>query len=429
MLQKIDLTLNSKNLDRKIVDKIKEKIEDEREFPVKNYTDSFFRRRILVTMGKLKIKELKDFLNAINDSEDNLTLLVKELSINVTQFFRNQSLWNYLEKELFPKILKNKIEKKEFLKIWIAGTATGQEPYSIAILIDNILKKDIRNLKIEISGVDLSEKALIRLRKGIYVENELEGVSQNIKEQYFKNVGLNEDGYIQYQIIDEIRQMVSVKKMDLFSGEFPKERDVIFCRNVVIYFNKEHKRILFKKFIDSLRIGGYLIIGMSETMPMVFKNLVYMTKLKQRVYQKKEPNKIYKKRREGLRNNSNGDDKFTEFSELYDEKIEIERQSKYDPYQKKIVDLFCNTIIRFVEIKESVLRGFIIRSFREWKENNNITTKDFLELSPKKQINTVNEIYSILKIQLKRVRKGEIYEEIIKGIDSAKEYYKKYLEL
>ncbi|MHA1730067.1 MAG: CheR family methyltransferase [Promethearchaeota archaeon] len=412
-------------LEKELVNEIKLILEQENRFPVKNYTDNFFRRRILVSMGKLRIKKLSDYITTLKSDKSTITYLIKELSINVTQFFRDASLWEYFSKELFPEIIKQKIKKKKkTLQIWCAGTASGQEPYSIAIIIHQILKCFNTQIKIDISGVDISEKALNYTKRGKYTSKEMEGVSNSIRMEYFKH-DLEDDSY---EVIDEIKKWISVKKLDLFSDTFPKNMDIIFCRNVIIYFNRELKRKLIQRFRNSLKIGGYLVIGMSESMSTEFRSTFRMVRLNERIFQKISPNSLPKKKvinnlkNKSSKNTENSSFKTRKFKDILEKMEEMPEDSKFNPLQKKLVAIFSVSLLKYYNVKENVLRGFIIRVFRDWSKKRNLTLVDFVKLPINEQMDEAKIIYENIGQKLLIINKKNSVD-----INSAKKSALKYL--
>ncbi len=391
-------------LDDDLIEEMKKILEFNYNFSVRNYTDKFFRRRVRVAIKKKNLS-LKEYTEQMQRNKLVADVLIKELSINVTQFFRNSSLWEFIQGDLFPQIINKKIKDNETLRIWSAGTATGQEPYSIAISIHKILKSMNKSLDVDISGVDISNKALTYLRKGFYQYYEIEGVSDSILKEYFIHNERNKT----YEVIDEIKKMVSVSKMDLFAGEFPKERDIIFCRNVVIYFNRELKDKLYKRFSDSLKIGGYFIMGMSETLPLKYKKTLKLVSLPLRIHVKLP--KDAKKKIE-IENSNN--------IEIRNKIMQPKRTSStYDPFKKEIVDIVSNSINEYLNVKKPVIRGFIGRSVDEWKKQTKKTTEDFLNIPPGEGYNEFKAFFDLIKWKWKRVNPKSEWGSIDHGFENA----------
>src|SRR5690606_29064959 len=137
---------------------------------------------------------------------------------------------------------------------WSAGCSTGEEPYSLAMMV----KENRWNLSEKIFATDIDREVLAKAAKGAYAERALEGVSVNSKNKYFNKI---DDGY---EIKDEIKNMVNFQQHNLLRDAFPRDFDLILCRNVVIYFTEETKDKLYRNFTNSLRKNGVLFIGSTE---------------------------------------------------------------------------------------------------------------------------------------------------------------------
>lgn len=173
------------------------------------------------------------------------------ITINVTEFFRNPEIFREAEKEI-----KNMLySSKEPLKIWSAACSIGAEPYSIAIILDKLdsLRKN------NIIATDIDSTILNKAKLGEYTENEIKNVEKQDLDKYFRIVG---DKYI---IVDKIKKMITFKKHDLILDSYDNNFDLVICRNVVIYFNQDVKEKIYKKFSQSLKKGGLLFVGATES--------------------------------------------------------------------------------------------------------------------------------------------------------------------
>lgn len=207
-------------------------------------------RRINSFMRTSNSPNYKEFIDLLGKDQQIYRKFVEHITINVSEFFRNLNHWDVLEKEIIPQLLR---ERKN-LKIWSAGCSTGEEPYSLAMMI----KENRWNIADRIYASDLDKDVLNKAAKGFYVDRAMEGVPTQTRTKYFNQV---EGGY---QIKDEIKKMVNFQQHNLLRDAFPKDFDLILCRNVVIYFTEETKTELYKKFTDSLRTKGVLFIGSTE---------------------------------------------------------------------------------------------------------------------------------------------------------------------
>ena len=208
------------------------------------------RRRIEILMRKYRITSFLEYLEFLNKNEDKSKEFVNKLTINVTEFFRNPEKWKEFENMYLPYLYSRNTR----LKIFSAGCSSGEEPYTIAIILD---KSGYTNAKIYARDLDL--KVLAKAKQGIYDERALVNVEPKIKEKYFRKVGDKT-----YQVIPKLKSYIDFKQMNLLQDKFDKNLDLIVCRNVVICFNKESKDLLYKKFYESLKPGGLLFVGSTE---------------------------------------------------------------------------------------------------------------------------------------------------------------------
>ncbi len=232
-------------------------------------------------------KSYQEFLNkAKKDTTKNIERqIIDAISTNETLFFRDKGPFELLQHKLLPELIDartpNTASLKTNIKIWSAASSTGQELYSIAIILKELLKDHSRyNLKL--LGTDISDNAVSQASYGKYNKFEIErGLDQRYLQRYFTLFGDS------WKIKDEIRAMVNFRKLNLmlpFSalGKF----DIIFCRNVAIYFTLEDRKKLFNRIADSLADDGFLVIGSTESLSGVCPRFVPKRHLRAIFYQK-----------------------------------------------------------------------------------------------------------------------------------------------
>ncbi len=223
-----------------------------------------FQKRVKSRVEKLRLSSFKEyyqFLKYDPKREEELKTLVDILTVNETYFFREPAQFDALLNHVLPEIASKSIQKT--IKIWSAACSTGAEPYTIAILLKEKKPLD-SSWKIDIIGTDISISALEEARKGIYTEAAFRTTPPEYKRKYFTKTP---DGY--YKISDEIKRMVSFRYLNLLNKtqmSLMKNIHVIFCRNVLIYFDLEAKKKVVENFYNSLVKGGYLFIGQSESL-------------------------------------------------------------------------------------------------------------------------------------------------------------------
>ncbi|HOL08461.1 MAG TPA: protein-glutamate O-methyltransferase CheR [Methanomassiliicoccaceae archaeon] len=207
--------------------------------------------------------------------------LLRDLTINVTQFFRDEAVFRALEDEVLPLLIYRKVKRGETsIRIWSAGCSSGQEPYSMAILMRELLGEEFDKFSVSIVASDIDEEVLESARRGVYVPRQVVNVNPTYLARHFTLV----DG--KYQVSPEIMDMVRFRNIDLFTSTAGSHFDMILCRNVVIYFTREMQERLYMKFHSSLRPGGYLVMGNTETLVGEAVHLFRPVRPRERIYQK-----------------------------------------------------------------------------------------------------------------------------------------------
>ena len=222
-------------------------------------------RRARMRMRELGLKRFSDYIaylqDPINGSKE-LYELTNLLVTNETYFFREEFQLRAFQEEIMPELIQSvRQQGRGKIKIWSAGCSSGEEPYTIAMLISE--RTDLEGIKVEIYGTDLSKEMIEKAKKGIYSSNSFRVIDKYWLEKYFIPRG------DKLQIKDEIKRMVRFDCSNLLSYNYPdylNDLDVIFCRNVLIYFSLEAKRALVERFYQVLREGGFLLLGHSESL-------------------------------------------------------------------------------------------------------------------------------------------------------------------
>ncbi|KKM97282.1 hypothetical protein LCGC14_1169600, partial [marine sediment metagenome] len=202
------------------------------------------------------------------------------ITTNLTAFFREKHHFEFLKNTVIPQLVKLKGNKKH-LRIWSAGCSTGEEPYSIAIALKEALP-DFDDWDVKILATDLDANVVAHGKAGIYRSDRIDGLDEKrIKRWFRRGTGNNAE---LVKISPELQKMITFKRLNLLQ-EWPMSRpfDLMFCRNVVIYFDKNTQRILFDRYADILADDAYLFIGHSETL---FKVSTRFDSLGQTIYQK-----------------------------------------------------------------------------------------------------------------------------------------------
>lgn len=214
------------------------------------YKPEQLNRRINSLMNRVGVKSLDEYTVLIKKDDNQRQKFLDFITINVTEFFRNPELFNDLE-----LLIKNDLlTKNNSLKIWSAACSIGCEPYSLAIILNNI-----GGGKHNIIATDIDNTILSRAKKGEYNEMEVKNVKEEYKKRYFKFENNT------YYLDNTIKSMVNFKKHDLICDSYEDNFDLIVCRNVVIYFNNDIKKVIYEKFSKALKKNGLLFIGATES--------------------------------------------------------------------------------------------------------------------------------------------------------------------
>ncbi len=242
------------------------------------YKSSTIGRRIKKRLDALSLDTIDDYLQYIQKNQGELDKLFETVLIGVTEFFRDKPAYDKL-REYVKKIVEQK-QPGEAIRVWSVGCATGEEPYSIAILIAEALGKNRNKQTVQIFATDIDENALATGRRGFYSDDLVENLSKEQTQDYFNR---GNDGY---EIKKTIRQWVLFSKHDI-SRDPPFVRlDLITCRNVLIYFDNELQRKVIPVFHYALNPDGYLLLGKSENITQL-SDLFAKENTKQKLFKKK----------------------------------------------------------------------------------------------------------------------------------------------
>jgi chemotaxis protein methyltransferase CheR len=215
-------------------------------------------------------------------AQEEIEHLVDLISTNHTRFYREPDHFTYLTEKILPGLIPRLHSERAPLRIWSAASSSGEEPYTLAIVLSEYLRAH-PSLTWKIEASDISRSILAKAEKAIYRMDAVEPVPMELLKRYFqKGVG-EHDGYC--RVRKELREKVRYARVNLFQPEYPitPKQHVIFCRNVMIYFDIPSREAAVKRLTQQLAPGGFLIVGHSESLMGVRHNLV---PIKQGIYQK-----------------------------------------------------------------------------------------------------------------------------------------------
>jgi chemotaxis protein methyltransferase CheR len=217
--------------------------------------------RLVRRLRACKLTSFSEYCTLIESGDtEEVENCVNALTTNLTSFFREQHHFDFLQKELLPALIKNKKSKE--IKIWSAGCSTGEEPYSIAMAVSEVLPA---NWDIRILASDLDTNVVATAQQGVYSRERVDGMSQSRLKRWFRQGKGPKEGMV--RVVPELRELVRFRQLNLLDkwpmkGSF----DIVFCRNVVIYFDKSTQQVLFDRFAQQMEPDAHLFIGHSETL-------------------------------------------------------------------------------------------------------------------------------------------------------------------
>jgi len=228
------------------------------------FDKSFLEKSIDKRISALSLKSMQDYFNYLDDSTIEANQLCESLTITYSEFFRSPLSFAILEQWILPKIMEDKAGTSE-IRIWSAGCASGQEAYSVAMLLDKLIAFRTNETRFRVIGSDISEEALAASQKGLYDAASMRNVSLSNLEAYF-----TKHGEI-YAISPKIKSQVIFTYYDLLSqaNDYPQESifgdfDLVFCSNLLFYYSPEKRKFIIDKIMRSLAPNGYLITGEAE---------------------------------------------------------------------------------------------------------------------------------------------------------------------
>ncbi|MDD6266928.1 MAG: protein-glutamate O-methyltransferase CheR [Clostridium sp.] len=216
------------------------------------YKERQMKRRITTLSLKFGFQTYEEFYQDLKKNAERRKQFLNYLTINVSEFYRNPMQWQTLEEKVIPDLIE---ENKGELRIWSAACSTGDEPYTIIMM----MKEKFPKVPVKLLATDLDDEVLAFAKQGLYPQKSLTNLPEKYVQKYFREV---KPGY--YQIAESIMKEVEFRQHNLLADPYGKNYDLIVCRNVLIYFTEEAKIEVFKEFHKSLRKDGYLFIGSTE---------------------------------------------------------------------------------------------------------------------------------------------------------------------
>ncbi|QFT89403.1 Chemotaxis protein methyltransferase [Bacillus sp. THAF10] len=227
-----------------------EKIKRKTGIDLSLYKEGQMKRRLTSLYEKSGYDSFLTYYQALDSDHKELHTFLDRMTINVSEFYRNYNRWEILEKKILPDIIQQ--EKRP--KVWSAACSTGEEPYTLAMVLSNFMPFG----SFQVLATDIDENAIARAKLATYQERVLQEVPLDKKERFFTT----QNGL--YKVTENVKKSVLFKKQNLLADPFEKDLSLIVCRNVLIYFTEEAKEHLYHKFSKALKKGGILFVGSTE---------------------------------------------------------------------------------------------------------------------------------------------------------------------
>ena len=232
-------------------------LETRRNFSIVHYKDKYLKRRIALRMRACRCLETAAYRALLHQSESELDILKKGLTIHVSHFFRNPSLFEKLRTDILPAIFQQKLTS---FKIWSLGCAGGEEAYSMALLLHEQFPQQLEESHVEIRAMDIDSDILLSGERAVYQQDRLKEVSPHLQKRYFTPHGAA------WQLVPDIRTMVTFHRMSIMNMESLEPCQMVLCRNTLIYFSREEQEKILRSIAQLLSPGGILVLGKSETL-------------------------------------------------------------------------------------------------------------------------------------------------------------------
>ncbi len=258
-----------------------EKITRERGFRCASYKDKCLRRRVAVRMRAKGTLTTSEYAGVLDTDPREYDRLLRSLTVNVTKFFRNWDTFSAIENKVIPALWERRDGE---LRVWSAGCASGEEPYSIGILLHKYAMEKKEHARLEtvtVVGTDIDGDCLGEAERAFYAEAALGDTPAGLRQHYFPQVaGL-------HTMLPEVRRLVTFECNDLLSHQPPfEEVHFLLCRNVIIYFERDAQDALFREFHRVLAPGGFLVLGKVESLLGEARALFSPVNARERIFRK-----------------------------------------------------------------------------------------------------------------------------------------------
>jgi chemotaxis protein methyltransferase CheR len=256
---------------------LKRQIQQRAGFFCEGYKEKCLRRRIAVRMRARGTHSYGDYGRLLEKEPDEYERLIDTLTINVSKFFRNPEVWAVVRERVVPELFA--LDDAE-IRIWSAGTAAGEEAYSISMMLQDYVEEHGGSMdRFRILGTDIDRESLAFARRAEYGDFAMTDMDAAQRERWF-HAGAT------HRLRDEARRNVRFEPLDLIRDPYPSAQHLIFCRNVIIYFERSVQEALFRRFHEALAPGGFLVLGKVEALFGAVSSLYDTVASRQRVFRR-----------------------------------------------------------------------------------------------------------------------------------------------
>jgi chemotaxis protein methyltransferase CheR len=246
------------------LEKIIDSIQQERSLDFSQYKKSILSRRVMTRVRASKRDNFEQYLAYLKLRPEEINDLLDALTINVTGFFRDAIVFDAIENKILPEIVEKKRRlHSNTVRFWSCGCSSGEEPYSLLMLVAEYLGSKLAHYHLTIDGTDIDKQSLAKAREGVYEESQFKNLALERKallDEYFYDLGNK-----RYRIRGEWPAYLDFRYHDVIADRPLEHMDLILCRNVFIYFSRELQDRILEKFLGALNTGGFLILGNVES--------------------------------------------------------------------------------------------------------------------------------------------------------------------
>lgn len=225
-------------------------VKDYTRIDLAQYKEAQMKRRLTTLRLKRGYDDFKAYFQAMKQSKEMLNEFLDRMTINVSEFWRNRQRWEVLQKHFVPEMAK----QSSRIKCWSAACSTGEEPYTLAMLMDELHLLD----RVDIHATDIDDNVLAGAQAGMYLERSFREMTEAEKKTYFRETGGR------FAVDAKLKSPIRFKKHNLLLDPYGSDFHLIICRNVLIYFTESAKHEIYQKFAQALRPGGILYVGSTE---------------------------------------------------------------------------------------------------------------------------------------------------------------------